>query len=109
MPPGSLDAISEAEGRDASLYLLPGFDEFILGYRNRSAVLDPTYAEKICPGSNGVFMPTIVSNGIVVGTWKRAVTKKGITVTACPFRQLSGDEEQAFAAAADRYRHFLTT
>jgi hypothetical protein len=107
MLPGCLDAVSAAAGSESSVYLLPGFDEFILGYRDRSAVLDPTYAEKICPGGNGVFMPTIVSNGIVAGTWKRVVTRKGITVTPHPFTPLSGSEEKAFAAAADSYCEFL--
>ncbi len=52
-------------------YLLPGFDEYLLGYSDRSAVLDPAYAQRICPGGNGMFSPTIVIDGVVTGTWKR--------------------------------------
>ncbi len=52
-------------------YLLPGFDEYLLGYTDRSAVLDPAYAQRICPGGNGMFSPTIVFDGFVTGTWKR--------------------------------------
>jgi len=52
-------------------YLLPGFDEFILGYADRSAALDPANAERICPGGNGLFRPTVVLDGRVVGTWQR--------------------------------------
>jgi hypothetical protein len=49
-------------------YLLPGFDEWTLGYKDRSASLDPQYASQIIPGDNGMFSPTIVIGGRVVGT-----------------------------------------
>ena len=38
-----------------SVLLLPGFDEFLLGYTDRSHVLDPEQADKVVPGGNGVF------------------------------------------------------
>src|SRR5690606_10007263 len=45
--------------RSAGLYLLPGFDEYLLGYKDRGAVLDAEHQQKIVPGNNGVFRPTI--------------------------------------------------
>ena len=90
-----------------NLYLLPGFDEYILGYGKRDAVLDPAYASAICPGGNGVFYPTIVSNGRVVGTWKRVLKKTNVQITPSPFQPLSELEGEAFALAADRYIAFL--
>lgn len=50
-------------------HLLPGFDEFLLGYQDRSAVLAPEDAPRIVPGGNGVFKPIVVEQGKVVGTW----------------------------------------
>ena len=50
--------------------LLPGFDEFVLGYGDRAHVLDPDHADRIVPGGNGMFRPTVVREGRVVGTWK---------------------------------------
>ncbi len=50
--------------------LLPGFDEFVLGYGERADVLDPEHADRIVPGGNGMFRPTVVRDGRVVGTWK---------------------------------------
>jgi len=87
--------------------LLPGFDEYILGYGKRDAVLDPAHASAICPGGNGVFYPTIVSNGRVVGTWKRVLKKTNVQITPSPFQPLSELEGGAFALAADRYIAFL--
>ncbi len=91
----------------ASLYLLPGFDEYMLGYRDRSAILDAEDATKVVPGGNGVFKPTIVSNGRIVGTWKRTIKKDVVTVTPEPFTSLTDDETQAFAAAAYRYGEYM--
>lgn len=59
----------EASAR--SLHALPGFDEMLLGYADRSASLSPERAQDICPGNNGVFKPTIMLGGKVIGTWQR--------------------------------------
>lgn len=91
----------------ADLYLLPGFDEYILGYGNRDAVLDPAHAQAICPGGNGVFSPTIVINGRVVGTWKRVLKKDRVLITPDPFYPLTKCESEAFVVAAERYAAFL--
>jgi hypothetical protein len=70
-------------------YLLPGFDEFILGYKNRSAVLEPAHIALIVPGNNGMFKPTIIIHGQVVGTWSKSVKAKQINIELQPFRALS--------------------
>lgn len=49
----------------------------ILGYSDRSATVPRENAKDICPGNNGVFKPTIIRAGTVIGTWQR--TKKQIT------------------------------
>jgi len=61
----------------------------------------------VVPGNNGMFMPTLVSDGRVVGTWKRTLNKRAVRVTAQPFDTLSEVEEDAFAAATQRYGRFL--
>ena len=88
-------------------YLLPGFDEYLLGYGDRSAVLDPAYAQRICPGGNGVFNPTIVIDGVVTGTWKRTFKKGAVVIEVAPFRPLTPAENDALSAAANRYGEFL--
>lgn len=91
------------------VYLLPGFDEFMLGYKDRTAILDPQYSDKIVPGGNGVFISTIVSNGRVVGLWKRApnAKKDKIKITPVPFTSLTPDEKEGLEGAAAHYGRFL--
>jgi hypothetical protein len=77
------------------LLLLPGFDEFVLGYADRSAVLDPAFADRIVPGRNGVFRPTVVLDGRIVGTWR--YTGRGPARTAEMEAFTVMDEEVAAA------------
>ncbi|GAA2184046.1 winged helix DNA-binding domain-containing protein [Brooklawnia cerclae] len=50
--------------------LVPGFDEWILGYADRSLVASPAVLEALTPGGNGIFRPAILLDGRVVGTWR---------------------------------------
>jgi hypothetical protein len=96
------------EGTSApAVHLLPGFDEYMLGYTDRTTALDPAHSQKIVPGNNGMFMPTIVIRGRIAGTWKRTIGRKGITIEACPFAPLNKTETRAFTAAAKRYGDFM--
>ena len=62
-------------------FLLPGFDEFMLGYSDRSAPLAGRDQTLIVPGNNGVFFSTIVVGGLVAGTWRRAATAKQVVIS----------------------------
>jgi len=102
----SPDAPIAAKKSNAA-YLLPGFDEFMLGYRDRSPSLEPRHADKICPSSNGVFHPTVVVDGHVIGTWKRTIQKSGLSIAPTPFDSFSPATRRAFAAPTRRYERFL--
>jgi hypothetical protein len=56
-----------------SVHFLPAFDEYIIAYCDRSAVIPANYNKAV--SSNGVFRPTIVVNGQVAGTWKKTAGK----------------------------------
>ncbi len=84
-----------------SILLLPGFDEYVLGYKDRSDVLAPEHASKIVPGNNGIFLPALVVAGHVVGTWTRRRTATALGLTLHPFAPLTASQE-SIAAAAQR-------
>ncbi|MGY1740651.1 MULTISPECIES: winged helix DNA-binding domain-containing protein [unclassified Blastococcus] len=62
-------AACRAEVEDAVL-LLPGFDEFVLGYADRTCAVPEEFAQRIVPGNNGMFRSTVVHGGRVVGVWR---------------------------------------
>ena len=88
-------------------HLLPGFDEFMLGYRDRSAALPTRYAGRIVPGGNGMFLSTLVLDGQVCGTWRRTTHAKSVVIEASPFARLKASEKKAFAEPAERYARYL--
>ena len=65
-------------------FLLPGFDEVVLGYGDRSYVMTREQEALVVPGRNGVFKPTLVVDGRAVGTWTKP-TRKGVAVEIVAF------------------------
>jgi hypothetical protein len=88
-------------------FLLPAFDEYLLGYKDRSAVLAAEHANKVVPGGNGMFLPMMVLNGRIVGTWKRTLKKKSVQIEYHPFGKLKKSDQTLFDVAAQRYGAFL--
>ncbi|WP_293901312.1 winged helix DNA-binding domain-containing protein [Sporocytophaga sp.] len=66
------------------VYLLPAFDEYILGYKNRELFLDKEYSKNVIT-VNGLFYPTIIVKGKVIGTWKRSISKGKVNIEIQPF------------------------
>jgi hypothetical protein len=85
MDPGTPDRLAAARTEADGVLLLPGFDEFVLGYGDRTAVLPAEFAERIVPGGNGMFRPTVVHRGQVVGTWRWTGRGAKRAVEAEPF------------------------
>jgi hypothetical protein len=88
-----------------AVWLLPGFDEYLLGYQDRSDVLATEYASRIVPGGNGVFYPTVVVGGQNAGVWKRTQQRHSVSLTISPFAPVPSLEER-LAPARDAYAHF---
>jgi len=89
-----------------TVFLLPAYDEYFLGYKDRRAVLDANYDKQVV-SSNGVFRPMIVIDGQIVGIWKQRLKKETVVITPSPFNSLTFAENQALQMAADRYGAFL--
>ncbi|MGB4809088.1 MAG: crosslink repair DNA glycosylase YcaQ family protein, partial [Candidatus Phosphoribacter baldrii] len=91
-----------AHGGDEGTLLLPGFDEWLLGYKDRRAQLTPEQERAVVPGGNGMFRGTLVADCAVAGTWRRTVARELITVEVTPFvrvtRALRAGAEGAVAA-----------
>lgn len=84
-----------------SIFLLPGFDEYFLGYKHRSLLANEAYAANIA-SNNGIFKPLIVQNGKIMGTWQRTIHRNNeVTIDtrffdkAVPKKQLQ-DAIQAY-------------
>jgi hypothetical protein len=102
LDPETPDRLAACREEARGTFLLPGFDEFVLGYGDRSAVLDPAFADRIVPGGNGMFRPTVVSDGRIVGTWGWTGRGAARTVTATPFTEFPSEVAAAVPDLAAR-------
>jgi hypothetical protein len=102
------DSTADREGVETpSVHLLPGFDEYMLGYTDRSIQLGERkrdYGSTV--SANGMFSSTLVIDGRVEGTWRRTLRKDHVDINVTPFRKLKHAETDALAAAAERYGAF---
>jgi Winged helix DNA-binding domain len=86
---------------------LPGFDEFVLGYRDRSAQLDADDEKVVVPGGNGMFSNTLVVDGRVVGTWKRRELALTVDVVATPFAAVTAPDRRRLEESLDEFAAYL--
>jgi hypothetical protein len=107
LDPELLDAPVPEPGRE--LLVLPGFDEYLLGFKDRSLMVADEHKQAIIPGGNGVFQATVVRGGRVVGTWKKAASRTRTTVTVLPLVPMGAGDRAAVEAAFEPYAHYTGT
>ncbi|MDM7991073.1 winged helix DNA-binding domain-containing protein [Arthrobacter sp. zg-Y877] len=86
--------------------LVPAFDEWILGYADRSLVAGPAMLAAIVPGGNGVFRPAILDDGVVVGTWRLPRTSRATPEPVIDLvERISPAKQKAVAQAVADWPH----
>ena len=63
--------------------LLPMFDNYLIGYRDRTAMLDPRLHGRVYVG--GIIKATVVCDGRVIGSWRLDRTPRSATIRVTPF------------------------
>jgi hypothetical protein len=85
--------------------VLPLYDEYLIAYKDRSAVLDPGQWNPLV--TREPFMAPIVVDGQVVGGWKRTIKKNRVDISLTPFVRLAAPARRAIADAAYAYAQFF--
>ena len=88
-------------------HLLPNYDEYFIGYRDRGAILQLVRGVKPKATLNGLTAHVIAVDGQIVGGWKRALKRNGVAVELNPVITLTGAQRKAISIAAERYGAFL--
>jgi hypothetical protein len=91
------------ESEPERVMLLPFVDEYTVGYRDRSDFLKPEYTERAFHG----LMSVVISDGEIIGMWKRKLAAKRVAVDLDLFRDLDGDERRSLNNVLRRYGEFL--
>jgi hypothetical protein len=69
-------------------------------------MIEARHAKKLV-GMGNALTSVIAIDGRIVGTWKRRLGAKAVTIGTRPFGRLSRDASRAVADAARRYGEFL--
>ena len=85
--------------------LLPSYDEYLIGYKDRSAVLDRAFYPRAF-NNWGIFYPVILYEGRVVGNWKKT-TRKGQAAVETSFFEACDVSPRSLEEAKDSYLAFL--
>ena len=86
-----------------AVHLLPGFDEYLVAYRDRQAVPHDLYATPSFRLAAGA----LVIGGQVAGAWRTIPGDKGLVVQVETTNRLAGGVRRGLARAAARYGRFL--
>ena len=86
--------------RSGAMYLLPPYDELVMGYKDRDAMMQST------GGTAFRYDCMIVSNGQVTGTWRRTISTKEIDLECQFFKPLSPLQRKSFEDAVNRFSGF---
>jgi hypothetical protein len=96
-----------APDADHRALLLPTYDEYIIGYTDRSALFGPSLIERLGSRGDTAFHSMIIIHGHIVGTWRRSINRGLVHIDMETFRPLSAAQENAVHDAAQRYGDFL--
>ena len=99
--------VTPAEVPSPTVHLLPDYDEYTVGYADRSMIFDSANTQKLDSRMSELAQYVIVVDGLIAGTWKRTIKRSEVVIELVRFRDLTKAEEKALADAAERYGKFL--
>jgi hypothetical protein len=102
----------EAAAAHGHLRLLPEYDCYVMGFRERDQLVPEKMRERVKMHPKGRFegiaaVPTILVDGVVAGLWRRARKGKRVEIVVEPERKLSAQERREMEAEAQRIGTFL--
>lgn len=93
---------------ESTVHLLPNFDEYIVSYKDRGDVFTHGYYDKVI-NTFGIFKPTVMVNGQMVGRWKRVAKSKKTTAEVELFVKISKQVRQQVKQEVEIYERFANS
>jgi len=85
--------------------LLPAWDNYLMGHRDRDFIASPERWQRIMPGG-GLIRPTIVVDGAAAGTWSMWRNAGTVQVELDPFAELDRETTAAIRAEIEDIERF---
>jgi winged helix DNA-binding protein len=98
--------------RASSVRLLPEYDVYVMGFRERDQLVPPAVREQVAAHGKGRYegpagTPFLLIDGVCAGIWARKKGAKRIELTVTPARKLTAHERAGVQAEAERIGVFL--
>ena len=93
--------------RDQLVHLLPIYDEYLVAYRDRTAVPHRPSEAGSRSSASLTFQHTFMIGGHVAGTWRISRSPRVTKLRVIAFRQLKATERRALDAAVKQYQKFV--
>ena len=100
-------AMRSPRRRSPTAHLLPNYDEFFIGFKNRSAIGERLSSTTGVMVGDALRAHVIVVDGQLVGGWKRTLTKAAVVVELSLLLDLTKPERKAVVATAAALGAFL--
>jgi hypothetical protein len=98
--------IEEPPARERWVRLLPAFDTYLLGYKNRDLLVPPEHARRVNAGG-GIVHPVLLVDRAVTGTWRIRRRSNQVEVIVDPFERLPARLDAALRAEVADIGRFL--
>ena len=101
----------EPVGPRASVRLLPEYDVYVMGFREREQLVPPEVRDQVAAHGKGRYegpagTPFLLVDGVCAGIWSRKRTLRRIELTVEPARELTKAERDGVRAEAARLGAF---
>ncbi len=83
------------------LRLLPNFDIFLLGHKEKRHIVDEPHYKQVFKKAAWI-APTLLSDGRIIGTWQQKRTSKKVIITVEPFGSLTNQQLNDIDTEAQR-------
>jgi hypothetical protein len=87
-------------------FLMPDYDEYGMGYKDRSAIFNNQKYRTAVSRNNPIFNRMIIMNGKIDGTWQRVIKGKAMTIETFPFEPLNKAKQQVLKKVVEKFRKF---
>ena len=104
------EVLAEPPGPDSvpsANHLLPNYDEYLIAYRDRGAVVDSARTRNLGIFTSIEYPHHVIFDGRLAGSWRRTIGSKGVTLDVKLYRKAEKRDAQVLAAEANRYGRFL--
>ena len=86
-------------------HLLPCYDEYLVGYADRSLAFDKVDDKKMVNGS--IFHPSVIINSKIGGTWRRSFKGDKVMIEANLFAPITEKQKKNIITISNQYANFL--